>query len=137
VAAVSPAWVSAPNAPATAKASVAPLNTTASASAATSTAATQYVTSANQEPVFFTTFSKSNLDSCARTAKPLYGYMSQLFATCASLPDLALASVLHACWAASHEMQHKEYQAHNQGNVNESGSYVKCEKPKQPKNNQN
>jgi hypothetical protein len=34
-------------------------------------------------------------------------------------------------------MQHKQYQAYNQGNVNESGGYVKCEKPKQPKNDQN
>jgi hypothetical protein len=34
-------------------------------------------------------------------------------------------------------MQHKQYQAHNQGRVNESGGYVKREKSKQPKNNQN
>jgi len=34
-------------------------------------------------------------------------------------------------------MKHNQYQAHNQGNVNESGGYVKCEKSKQPKNNQN
>jgi hypothetical protein len=51
--------------------------------------------------------------------------------------DLAMARVLHACCSASHEMQQKEYQAHNQGNVNETGGYVKCEKSKQPKNNQN
>jgi hypothetical protein len=34
-------------------------------------------------------------------------------------------------------MQHKQYQAHHQGNMNEGGRAVKCEKPKQPKNNQN
>jgi hypothetical protein len=33
-------------------------------------------------------------------------------------------------------MHHKQYQTHNQGDVNESAGYVKCEKPKQPKNNQ-
>jgi hypothetical protein len=54
-----------------------------------------------------------------------------------AVPDLALASVLHAGCSATHEMKHNQYQAHNQGNVNESGGYVKCEKSKQPKNNQN
>jgi hypothetical protein len=34
-------------------------------------------------------------------------------------------------------MQHEQYQAHNQSHVNESGRYVKREKSKQPKNNQN
>jgi hypothetical protein len=34
-------------------------------------------------------------------------------------------------------MQHKQYQSHNQDNVNESCCYVKCEKTKQPKNDQN
>jgi hypothetical protein len=34
-------------------------------------------------------------------------------------------------------MQHEQYQAHNQSNVNESAGYVKREKPKQPENDQN
>jgi hypothetical protein len=34
-------------------------------------------------------------------------------------------------------MHHKYYDAQNQDNVNESVGYVKCEKPKQPKNDQN
>jgi hypothetical protein len=34
-------------------------------------------------------------------------------------------------------MHHEQDQAHNEGNVNETGSYVKREKSKQPKNNQN
>jgi hypothetical protein len=34
-------------------------------------------------------------------------------------------------------MEHEQYQAYNQDNVNESGSYVKCEKSKQPENDQN
>jgi hypothetical protein len=34
-------------------------------------------------------------------------------------------------------MQHKEYQGHNKCNVNESDGYMKCEKSKQPKTNQN
>jgi hypothetical protein len=34
-------------------------------------------------------------------------------------------------------MHHKQYQAHNQGNVNKRGGYVKCEEPKQPENDQN
>jgi hypothetical protein len=34
-------------------------------------------------------------------------------------------------------MQHQQDHAHNQGKVNESGGYVKCEISKQPKNNQN
>jgi hypothetical protein len=33
-------------------------------------------------------------------------------------------------------MQHEQYQAHNEGNVNESGGYVKCEESKQPKDDQ-
>jgi hypothetical protein len=33
-------------------------------------------------------------------------------------------------------MQHKQYQAHDQGNMNESRRYVKCEESKQPKKNQ-
>jgi hypothetical protein len=52
-------------------------------------------------------------------------------------PDLAFVSVLDACCAASQEMQQEQYQAHNQGHVNESGGYVKCEKSKQPENKQN
>jgi hypothetical protein len=52
-------------------------------------------------------------------------------------PDLVQASVLHSCCAAPQEMQHEQYQADNQSRVNESGGYVKCEKSKQPKNNQN
>jgi hypothetical protein len=52
-------------------------------------------------------------------------------------PDQALASVLHACSAASQEMEHEQDQANNQGNVNESRGYMECEKSEQPKNNQN
>jgi hypothetical protein len=33
-------------------------------------------------------------------------------------------------------MQHEQNQTDNQSNVNESTSHVKCEKPKQPKNDQ-
>jgi hypothetical protein len=39
--------------------------------------------------------------------------------------------------AISQEMQHNQYQGHNQDNVNEIAGNVKCEKSKQPKNNQN
>src|SRR5579871_70057 len=35
------------------------------------------------------------------------------------------ATFLYACSVASHEIQHKEYQGRNQGNVNEGGSYMK------------
>ena len=52
-------------------------------------------------------------------------------------PDLALASALHACCAASQEVKEKQYQADNQGHVNEGGGHAKCEESKQPKNNQN
>jgi hypothetical protein len=34
-------------------------------------------------------------------------------------------------------MQHQQYQADNQGCMDERGGYVKCEKSQQPKNNQN
>ena len=34
-------------------------------------------------------------------------------------------------------MNHEQYQPHNQDNVNEASSHVKCEEPKQPKNDQN
>jgi hypothetical protein len=34
-------------------------------------------------------------------------------------------------------MQNKQNQADQQGDVNESGGYVKCKKSKQPKNDQN
>jgi hypothetical protein len=34
-------------------------------------------------------------------------------------------------------MQHEQDQTHNQDDVNETGGYVKCEKPKQPENDQN
>jgi hypothetical protein len=34
-------------------------------------------------------------------------------------------------------MHQKQYQAHDQGNVNESAGYVKREESKQPKNDQN
>jgi hypothetical protein len=34
-------------------------------------------------------------------------------------------------------MQYEQDQADDQGRVNEGGGYVKCEKSKQPKNNQN
>lgn len=34
-------------------------------------------------------------------------------------------------------MQEKQYDANNQGHMNESGGYVKCEESKQPKNDQN
>jgi hypothetical protein len=34
-------------------------------------------------------------------------------------------------------MHQKQYQAHDKGNVNESAGDVKCEKSKQPKNDQN
>jgi hypothetical protein len=47
--------------------------------------------------------------------------------------DFALTSVSNAC-CAPEEMQHKQYQAHDQGHVNESGGHMKCEKPQQPKN---
>ncbi|HET7151424.1 MAG TPA: hypothetical protein VFI60_08430 [Candidatus Acidoferrum sp.] len=33
-------------------------------------------------------------------------------------------------------MQHKQYQADNQRNVNKSRGYVKCEESEQPENNQ-
>jgi hypothetical protein len=33
-------------------------------------------------------------------------------------------------------MQHEQYQPYHQCNVNERAGYVKCEKPKQPKNDQ-
>jgi hypothetical protein len=52
-------------------------------------------------------------------------------------PDLAQASVLHACCAAPQEMQHEQDQADNQGHMNKCGGYVKCKKSKQPKNNEN
>jgi hypothetical protein len=50
---------------------------------------------------------------------------------------LDLPGGLDACCTASQEMQHKQYQSHNQGDMNEGGGYVKCEKPEQPKNDQN
>jgi hypothetical protein len=31
-------------------------------------------------------------------------------------------------------MDYEQYQAHDQDNVNEASGYVKCEEPKQPKN---
>jgi hypothetical protein len=34
-------------------------------------------------------------------------------------------------------MQHEQDQTHNQDDVNETSGYVKCEKPKQPENDQN
>jgi hypothetical protein len=34
-------------------------------------------------------------------------------------------------------MQEEEYQAHHEQDVNHSGADVKCEKPKQPKNDKN
>jgi hypothetical protein len=37
---------------------------------------------------------------------------------------------------APHEMQDEEYQAHYEQNVNQTGADVKCEKPKQPENDQ-
>src|ERR1700680_491388 len=43
---------------------------------------------------------------------------------------------LDGCCSAPHEMEHKQDQAHNQGNVNDPGGYVKSEKSKQPKNDQ-
>src|SRR4029077_903078 len=52
-------------------------------------------------------------------------------------PVLEVASVLDSGGTASHEVQHKQDQADDQGRVNEGGGYVKCEKSKQPKNNQN
>jgi hypothetical protein len=39
--------------------------------------------------------------------------------------------------ASPQEMQHKQYKAYDQGNVNETSGYAKREIPKQPKNNQN
>jgi hypothetical protein len=33
-------------------------------------------------------------------------------------------------------MQYEQYQPYYQGDVDESAGYVKCEKPKQPKNDQ-
>jgi hypothetical protein len=60
-----------------------------------------------------------------------------MMSSSAGIMSLFLADVLYPCGAASHEMQHKQYQAHDENNVNESGRYVKCEKSKQPKNNQN
>jgi hypothetical protein len=54
-----------------------------------------------------------------------------------ALTELAFTSGLCACFTASDEMQDKQYQAHNQDKVDESSSHVKCEKSKQPKNNQN
>jgi hypothetical protein len=34
-------------------------------------------------------------------------------------------------------VQHEQYQPHNQSNVNEGAGDVKCEKTKQPENDQN
>jgi hypothetical protein len=56
--------------------------------------------------------------------------------TCHSA-DLELAGDLDSGRTASQEVQHKQDQADNQRHVNESGGYVKCEKPKQPENNEN
>jgi hypothetical protein len=61
----------------------------------------------------------------------------QLFSAPRFLADMDFAGVLDPCWAASQEMQDKEYQSHNQDNVNKSGGHVKCEEPEQPKNDQN
>jgi hypothetical protein len=43
---------------------------------------------------------------------------------------------LSGCSAACQEMQHKQDEAHNQGDVNETCGHVKCEKAKHPKNDQ-
>jgi hypothetical protein len=48
-----------------------------------------------------------------------------------------VAGVLDSGGTASHEVQHQQDQADNQRDVNESGGYMKCEKPKQPEHNQN
>jgi hypothetical protein len=39
--------------------------------------------------------------------------------------------------SASQEMKDEKDQAHDQRDMNETRRYVKCEKPKQPENNQN
>jgi hypothetical protein len=45
---------------------------------------------------------------------------------------------LHGCCAVSRsEMQYKQNHGHNQSNVNKRGGDMKCEKPEQPKNDQN
>jgi hypothetical protein len=46
------------------------------------------------------------------------------------------AEFLHVCSATSHEMQHEQYQADNQCDMNESSGHVKCEESKQPKDDQ-
>jgi hypothetical protein len=56
--------------------------------------------------------------------------------TCHST-DLELASVLDSGRTGSQEVHQQQDQADNQCHVNESGSYVKCEVSKQPKNDQN
>jgi hypothetical protein len=45
------------------------------------------------------------------------------------------AARLAVLWP-SDEMQHEQYQAHNQGDVNETGGDMECEKSKQPEHNQ-
>ena len=47
------------------------------------------------------------------------------------------ANVLRARRAASREMQHQEYEPHDQCDVDETCGYVESEKSKQPENNQN
>jgi hypothetical protein len=54
-----------------------------------------------------------------------------------NLADLSFGIVLRACRSAAYQMQHQQYQANNQGCMDERGGYVKCEKSQQPKNNQN
>jgi hypothetical protein len=48
-----------------------------------------------------------------------------------------VAGALYAGGTASREMHDEQYQAHNQGHMNERGAYVKREKSQQPKNDQN
>jgi hypothetical protein len=49
----------------------------------------------------------------------------------------AARAVLGACCAASDKMQHEQDKSHHQGEVNEGGGQVKCEKSQQPENDQN
>jgi hypothetical protein len=51
--------------------------------------------------------------------------------------NLKPANVLRARRAASREMQHQEYEPHDQYDVDETCGYVESEKSKQPENNQN
>jgi hypothetical protein len=49
----------------------------------------------------------------------------------------APATTLCCSGTAPDEMQNEKHNTHDEQDVNHTGTYVKCEKPKQPKNYQN